>query len=239
VSNVTTTGATLSATTGSLFLGGSERYSFGLSTAYGQSTASVELPASAGTQPAPAMLSGLTPATTYHVQLTVTTPDGTASSQDVTFTTAAIPVPVAAIAAISALQVSPRSFSLAGRKQHGRCVTPTRKNRAGPHCRRPIALHVAYALNVAATVTFTVQQKATGRTVGGRCVKSTAKNTKHAKCTRPVDLSGTLVKSGTAGRNQLVFNGKIGRRTIGPGSYTLVATPANGTASVVSFRIVS
>ena len=63
VSNMTATGASVTATANPVFLGGSYVYNYGTSTAYGQSTASAQLQAGVGAQPAPATLAGLTPGT--------------------------------------------------------------------------------------------------------------------------------------------------------------------------------
>jgi hypothetical protein len=167
------------------------------------------------------------------VQLVVTTPDGSASSPDVTFTTANIR------AAVSRLRVSPRKFSLAGRRVHGRCVKPTKKNSAGAHCRRAIRLGVSYTLNVGGTVTFTLQRIVPGRKVGSRCVKPTAKNKRRPKCTRVVTMRGRITRAGKAGANRFTFNGRIGGHTLGPGSYRLSATPGGGKVTRVAFRIVS
>jgi hypothetical protein len=136
------------------------------------------------------------------------------------------------------LSVSPRNFSLAGRKVSGRCVKRTKQNAAHPHCRRPIALRVSYNLNGASTVTFTLKRVVPGRKVNGACVKPTAKNATHPRCTRLLSVHGRIVRASTAGPNHFTFNGKIGGRTIGPGTYKLTATPAGGTPHKVTFAIV-
>ena len=240
VSNITPTGASVTATANPVFLGGSYIYNYGTTTAYGQSTASAQLQAGVGAQPAPATLAGLTPGMAYHLQLVVTTPDGTAASSDVTFTTqstqSAPPAPRSK-PAISSLRVSPKSFSLAGRRVNGRCVKPTRKNNGNKHCRRPSALRISYTLNVAATVTLTVKRQYTGRKVNGRCVKPTTKNRTHRKCTRLVNVPGKLTLAGEAGANQSTFKGKIGGHQLGPGTYQLTANPAGGISSTVTFKL--
>jgi YVTN family beta-propeller protein len=57
---------------------------------------------------------------------------------------------------VSRLMISPRSVSIAGRRQHGRCVTATAADRRDPNCRRPVRLHVRYTLTAAATITLTL-----------------------------------------------------------------------------------
>jgi hypothetical protein len=103
---------------------------------------------------------------------------------------------------------------------------------------RPIALRVSYTLNVAASVTFTLEQNGPGREVNDRCVKPTAKNGKHKRCTRPISLGGNIVQSGKAGANHFTFNGKIGGHKLGPGNYQLTATPTGGEPDTVTFTIV-
>jgi len=237
VSNLTTTGASLSATANPVFLGGSYLYSYGTTTEYGHTTTPAQLQAGAGAQPAPAALSALTPGTTYHLRLVVTTPDGSASSQDVTFTTQSVPKPAVPKPAISSLAVSPRSFSLAGRKVGGHCVKPTKKNNGNKHCRRPIRLRVSYKLNIAARVTLKLERQVAGRKVNGRCVKPTKNNGKHKKCKRLVNVPGQVTLSGNAGINQFTFTGKIGRHELGPGTYELIATPNGGNARSTSLKI--
>jgi hypothetical protein len=242
VPNITATGAGVTATANPVFVGGSYIYNYGTSSAYGQSTASAKLQAGVGAQPAPATLVGLTPATTYHLQLVVTTPDGTAASSDVTFTTRSAPPPIKpepppAKPAISSLRVFPESFSLAGRRVNGRCVKPTRQNKSNKHCRRLTALRISYTLNVAATVTLTLKGQLAGRKVNGRCLKPTKENRKHRKCVRLVNVPGRLTLAGKAGANQSTFNGKIGGHQLGPGAYQLIATPAGSSSSTVTFKI--
>jgi hypothetical protein len=225
-----------------VFVGGSYVYNYGTSTAYGQSTASAQLQAGVGAQPAPATLAGLTPGTAYHLQLVVTTPDGTAASSDVTFTTQSPQPPKStppppATPAISSLRISPKSFSLAGRRVNGRCVQPTRQNNGNKHCRRARTLRISYTLNVAATVTLTLKRQVAGRNVNGRCAKPTTGNRKHSKCARLVNVPGTLTLAGRAGANQSSFNGKIGGHQLGSGAYQLTATPAGGISSTATFKI--
>ena len=240
VSNITATGASVTATANPVFVGGSYVYNYGTSTAYGQST-SAQLHTGVGAQPAPVTLAGLTPGTVYHLQLAVTTPDGTAASSDVTFTTQSSqstpPPPPAGKPVISSLRISPTSFSLTGRRVHGQCVKPTRKNNDSKRCRRPTTLRITYTLDVAAPVTVTLKRRVAGRKVNGGCVKQTKENRTHRKCARLVNVPGALRLAGQAGANQSSFNGKIGGRQLGSGAYQLIATPAGGNSSTVTFKI--
>jgi hypothetical protein len=134
--------------------------------------------------------------------------------------------------------IVPGKLSVAGRKVGGKCVKPTKNNSADKSCRRPIKLTVKYSLNGTRSVTFTVKLKSTGRKVGGKCVKPTTKNAHDKGCARFVRVRGKIVKTGKAGANHFVWNGKIGGRALAPGTYELVMTPAGGASKTVRFTIV-
>jgi hypothetical protein len=144
---------------------------------------------------------------------------------------------VKAPGSVSKLQVSPSSFSLSGREVRGRCVAPTRNNRARKHCRRPMRLRVSYTLNVPDPVTYTIKVQASGRRAGRLCVKPTSAARGHRTCKRLVALSGRIAATGTAGANQFTWGGVIGDHPLGPGSYILIATPLGGIAKQVSFKL--
>ena len=168
----------------------------------------------------------------------VSTPDGTAASSDITFSTQSTQsAPPPSKPAISSLRISPKRFSLAGRRVNGRCVKPTRHNHGDKHCTRPSTLRISYTLNVAATVTLTLKRQAPGHKVNGRCVKPTTKNRRHRKCTRLVNAPGKLTLAGHAGANQSAFGGKIGGHQLGLGTYQLIATPAGGSSRAVTFKL--
>jgi trimeric autotransporter adhesin len=111
--------------------------------------------------------------------------------------------------------------------------------------RRKYGARVTYTLNMATEVRFTVQQRQPGRYTGNgrkrRCVAQTRKNAKAKKCTRLVTLRGSFALSGLAGANSFRFTGRLGGKTLKPGTYALVATPmANGKAghaATATFRI--
>jgi len=100
---------------------------------------------------------------------------------------------------------------------------------------------VSYSLNIAGRVRFTVERRSSGRSVSGRCVTPTKANRKRAACTRYVRVTGSFTRTRAAGADRFTFTGRIGGRTLKPGSYRLVATPSasgrTGTAKRVSFRI--
>ena len=182
----------------------------------------------------------------YKVTLTVTDGDGcsvtgpfTGQSPSCALDSAAtisdtITIPAATL---SRLRISPHTFSVAGRTVNGKCVTATAKNNGNQRCRRPIKLKVSYALNSAASVTFTLKRQVAGRRVKNRCVKPTKTNRKNKHCTRLIAVPGKLAKSGRVGTNRLMFDGKIGGHWLGPGNYQLTAKPSGGIPHEVTFKI--
>jgi hypothetical protein len=163
------------------------------------------------------------------------------SEQTVTATFTATPTPAAPV--LRGLNLSPRKVSIAGRKVKGRCIKHTKTNSTRRPCRRAIKLTVSYTLSIPARVKITVQGRAPGRNVNGRCVKQTKTNRKHKRCTLRVTLQGSLTQSAKAGANSFVWDGKLGGNELGPGSYTLVATPGSnrqtGSPRTVPFTITS
>jgi YVTN family beta-propeller protein len=147
--------------------------------------------------------------------------------------TVVVPPPVAPAPAVSKLSVSPRRFSAAGRKVHGRCVKLSKKNKGDKACQLSIKLKATYTLNTPVTVSFKLSLRTTGRKVSGSCVKATRKNKHHAKCPRLVSVHKTITRSGVAGSNRFSLTGKLAA-----GTYQLTATPAGGTSRTVTFRVI-
>ncbi len=83
---------------------------------------------------------------------------------------------------------------------------------------------ISYTDSLAATTTFTVTQKARGVVKGKRCVAPprhpSKRGKKPKKCTRTVTF-GTFTHRDKAGANSVVWNGKLKRRALKAGSYTL------------------
>ena len=184
---------------------------------------------------------------TYTVRLTVADADGCSTSTVFTGQTAYCNVNAAATTtrtvvvpplvfkpAISKLRVSPRKFSAAGRKVHGRCVKMSRATKLDRRCQLPISLKATYTLNVAVKVSFKLSLETTGRAVGGRCVKTTHRNRSHRKCTLPVSAHKTITRAGVAGSNRSSFTVKLAA-----GTYQLTATPAGGTSGTVTVHVTS
>jgi PKD repeat protein len=85
---------------------------------------------------------------------------------------------------------------------------------------------ISYIDSRAATTTFTVTQNARGVVTGKRCVAPPRHPSKRGKkpkqCTRTVTF-GTFTHRDKAGANSVVWTGKLNRRALKPGSYTLSA----------------
>ena len=91
-SGVTSAGATLAGTVSPRGAPTSYRFQFGPTTAYGSQTAAVAAGAGASAQAVSAVVSGLSPSTTYHYRIVATNDLGTTNGSDATFTTPAAPV---------------------------------------------------------------------------------------------------------------------------------------------------
>lgn len=126
---------------------------------------------------------------------------------------------------LSQLRATPSTFPLTGRRQHGRCVKGTPKNRTHKRCTRPIRIRITYTLSRRAILVFTTTGWALGRAVKGRCVRPTRMNRARKACERPIVVPGSISRPSGAGPHNVTFDGHIGTTTLGPGSYLLTATP--------------
>jgi hypothetical protein len=151
-------------------------------------------------------------------------------------TPASTPVSVAA-PVLSSLRVSPRTFSLTGRRVNGRCLNSTKRPGANKPCRRPIKLTLSYTLSAGATVTLTLERELSGRDVNGRCVIRSRANDKHKHCTRLVPVRGRIILAGSIGDNHTLFSGAIGGHNLRPGTYQLTVTPDGGAPRTTTFTI--
>jgi alpha-tubulin suppressor-like RCC1 family protein len=174
----------------------------------------------------------------FSVQVTVNDGDGIAASKALALSIAPAPTPV-----LTALRVSPRTFSLAGRKVNGRCAKPTSANDRKPSCRRAIALKSSYTLNTTATVAIALTRVVDGRKVHDLCLRPTPQNRQHRACRRLLPLHRRIIQAGKPGANMFTFHGSIGRRDLAPGTYQLTATPSagghTGNAQMVTFTLVT
>ena len=101
---------------------------------------------------------------------------------------------------------------------------------------------VRYRLNMAGTVSFTVQRSTKGRRVGAKCVKTTARNSSHKSCKFYAAVRGQFTRSHAAGADEFTFSGRLGGHALAPGRYRLVATPAaaghRGSSALAPFRVI-
>jgi hypothetical protein len=197
---------------------------FGTSTAYGSTTPAQDI--ESGNTPVGfnAHLTGLTPGTTYHAQITAANADGSSTSSDITFTTtdtSTSPPPAAKPPSVSNLAQSTVRW-------RERRALPRNRSR-----RPPLGTTFRFALDQPAAVRFAFVRSFRGRRVGRKCVAQHPHNQHHMPCTGKL-ASGTLHFEGHPGINQLRFRGRIsGANTLAPGNYTLTVT-AIGTTGLTS-----
>lgn len=102
---------------------------------------------------------------------------------------------------------------------------------------------LSYKLSEAGTVSLQVQKPGKGKRVGKSCVKPSRSNKKRKSCTRYVNVGKALKLPAKAGNRKTPFSGKVGSRSLAPGSYrvSLTATDTFGNVSAartVKFKIV-
>jgi hypothetical protein len=172
---------------------------------------------------------------TYPLPFSLT---ATATSGAITVQPAPPPPPTPAL---SALDITPRMFTLAGRRVGGRCQPSSRSNRGKRSCTRRVAMTVRFTLSVGATVTFAIERALPGRLTRGRRAALTRSDRRHRPCTRPAMLRGTTVINGGAGADAFTFTRKVDGRALVPGSYRLLAAPTTdgitGQQQQTSFEI--
>jgi len=117
-SAVTSTGAKLDGTVNPGQVPTTYRFQFGKTTAYGSQTPTASAGSGASSVAAAGTLTGLAPQTTYHYRIVATSPDGTATGGDRTFTTGqnvvATPSPPGS-SIFQGLRILTRSARLSGR----------------------------------------------------------------------------------------------------------------------------
>jgi hypothetical protein len=101
-----------------------------------------------------------------------------------------------------------------------------------------------FTLSETARLSVSFTARAQGRRFSGRCVAPSKRTTYKPRCTRTI-VAGALTAMSHRGTNRITFKGRVkGRRTLGPGRYTLVLTAAGSGArtsppSSISFTIVA
>lgn len=137
------------------------------------------------------------------------------------------PVPISV--EVSGETLSPRAFAAAPR---GASVIDAR--------RRVYGTSVAYTLEAAGKVRFTIAKLQPGReSASGHCARLAAVNFGSRGCTRAVLLPGDFTVAGDSGVNRFLFTGRLDGHKLAVGSYRLLATPvaADSVGHAVSFRI--
>jgi hypothetical protein len=96
----------------------------------------------------------------------------------------------------------------------------------------PVGTTFRFTLSEAASVTLSFQQSLPGRRVAKKCVAKSKHNAKKPHCTRTV-TAGTVTLTGRAGARKVKFYGRVGKKKLTPGTYTVVITAkAGGITSV-------
>ena len=143
-----------------------------------------------------------------------TTPGSPASPAPAATTSYALPAPI-----LQRLTLAPRAFAAA---RTGGSASTVKRRGSGTKLR--------YAVDIAASVRFTVQRVRSGRRKGkgraARCVAPTKLNRRTARCTRYVPVKGSFSRTARAGANSFTFTGRVGGRRLARGTYRLMATPS-------------
>lgn len=101
--------------------------------------------------------------------------------------------------------------------------------------RIPTSTTFSFRLSESARVTLRFVQTARGRRKGRSCVRG-RRTGRRCKITF---VRGTLAMNAKAGANRLAFRGKIGRRTLGPGRYTVQVSAVDMAGNVSRTRRVT
>lgn len=120
-SGVTASSATLNGTVNSGGEAATYVFEYGPTVAYGSATPTGSVPAAKGNQSVSATVTGLAPSTTYHFRLTTRMASGTATGDDLTFTTSAVgppppaPAPGSGITAVDLAGATTITYGAAAR----------------------------------------------------------------------------------------------------------------------------
>lgn len=202
----------------------SYRFEYGRTDAYGSETTATSAGSGLAARDVSAGIAGLSPNTRYHYRLVAVNDSGTGRGEDRTFTTGAPPrvtPPPAPRLAIGGLGLSRTAF---------RAARSGPSARTAPRRRPATGTVVSYGLSRAATVRFSVE----------RCAK-TKRTRGRVRCLRHRKLRGAFTQSGAAGRNRVLFTGRLRGRRLAAGRYRLVAIASagdrSGPAERVAFRV--
>jgi hypothetical protein len=215
LTKLTSTGATLSASVDTEFIGGSASFHYGAAVADGASTPDQLLPAGVGVEvPVTATLTGLTAGTTYRVRVVMHTALGDVTSPELVFT-----APVATVVprvGLAPLPVLAPTIAKARLTNDVFRVSPLATAVAATDD-APFGTRFRLSLARKAKVRIRITHRVHGHTV----------------------VVGTLRRAhlGT-GAVSVAFSGRIGSRALKPGRYTATITAMNaaGTAKAAKLR---
>jgi hypothetical protein len=211
---ISTTAATLHGAVNPNQIVATAHFEYGTTVAYGQSTTPQTVNGVGQQSLSPAPITGLQPGTTYHFRLVATSPDGTTSTADATFSTNAAP----------SAGVSP-----AGPGQHKSAppvlsrltINPGKLAHRGHH-----HVTITYLDSAASHTTIVLLRRTSGVRQGKRCATAVRGSTRR-RCIRLVRV-GSLTHVDRAGRNRLRLTTRLGRVSLPAGKYVLKLTPRLG-----------
>jgi virginiamycin B lyase len=137
------------------------------------------------------------------------------------------PIGQASAPTVQSLRLSPSKFRAA---------------KAGASIATKVGTTITYRLSTTASTKFTVEKQSIGRKKGKKCVKPTRRNRKAKKCKLYKTVRGSFTHRGNAGSNKFKFTGRVGGKSLKPGTYRLsaVATAGSSKSKVkqATFKIV-
>lgn len=209
--SVNPTDATLNGSVTSLPNAATYHFEYGTTPALGSSTPDAAVP-TGDQQVVRAVVTGLTPGTTYFVRLAGSNGDGSGVSTTKTFQTAGGPG-VGPAPGTPPGGGGPRPGTGGGGAPRPRAVTLSALKLAKARLRAGAATKLTFKLSAAAKVTFTVERR---RRAGKRYKYSSV---------------GTFTAAGKAGANSVRFTGKVRNRKLGAATYRLTARVAGSTTT--------
>ena len=94
--------------------------------------------------------------------------------------------------------------------------------------RAPVGTAFTFTLSTPSTLVLSFSRAERGRKVGHRCLAPDRRNAHNRQCLRLLPAGKLTFANARAGRNRIVFQGRIaGAKRLGPGRYTVVLTATN------------
>jgi trimeric autotransporter adhesin len=144
--------------------------------------------------------------------------------------------------AVTSVALSHKSFRV-GRDSTASTGAATVAAAAKKKRKPPRGTTILIKLSEAARLRFEVLARTRGRKAGSKCVRQTRRNRKHRACTRLVGKGSFTRSAAKAGGAKVSWSGRIGRKALPAGSYTLRATPTDAAGNIgrpraATFKIV-